>query len=287
MSGLLSGLGEFGLGNLEGMELFASKEDKNGGRGQVKTEAPIVKETDFLFDKSFTCPVCDSEFKAKTVKSGKARLVGTDMDLRPKYADIDVLKYDVLVCPKCGYATLSRYFKFITSHQMKRIKEVISKTYKPKEDTAETYSYEEALERYKLALANAIVKQAKASEKAYICLKAAWLLRGKKESLDTAAGDYEKLKKAVEEEENEFMKNAYDGFMAARQAESFPMCGMDEITVDYLIATMAYGFKQYDVASKLVGTILVSTTASHRMKDKARELKDLVLKELKKQHAGQ
>lgn len=285
MAGLLSGLEGFGLGNLEGMELFAEPEEESKN-GPKKAEAVIVKETDFLFDKSFTCPVCDKEFKSKTVKSGKARLIGTDKDLRPKYQDIDVLKYDVLVCPRCGYATLSRYFKFITAHQRKSIKELISKSYKSKEITTDTYSYEDALERYKLALANAIVKQAKASEKAYICLKASWLLRGKGESMNPTEENYAEKKKANETEELEFLKNAFDGFLAARQTESFPMCGMDEVTVDYLIATMALTFKQYDVVSKLVSSILLSSTANARMKDRTRDLKEEVLKAIKKQQAG-
>ena len=51
-----------------------------------------------------------------------------------------------------------------------------------------TYTYEDALARYQLALVNAIVKQAKNSEKAYICLKAGWLMRGYAEWLLTDEG---------------------------------------------------------------------------------------------------
>ena len=58
----------------------------------------------------------------------------------------------------------------------------------------EVYTYDEALERYQLCLANAVVKRARASEKAYICLKSAWLLRGYQEQLtETGDGDAAKL----------------------------------------------------------------------------------------------
>ena len=57
--------------------------------------------------------------------------------------------------PNCGYATLSRFFKFITSPQAKRIKEMISANFKPRE-YKEVYTYDEALDRYKVALANAV-----------------------------------------------------------------------------------------------------------------------------------
>lgn len=287
MSGLLSGLGGLGLGNLENMDLYEKPKSKEAEAGPgEKPAAPVVQEQDLLFDKTFTCPICDKEFKSRTVKVGKAKLIGTDSDLRPKYEQVDMLKYDIIMCPNCGYAALSRFFKFITSPQAKRIKEMISANFKPRTEQKETYTYDEALERYKVTLANAIVKMAKPSEKAYICLKTAWLLRGKGESLDKADPEYEAKKKAVDEEEREFLKNALDGFLAARQSENFPMCGMDEPTVDYVIAVTATKFEQFDVASKLVSSIITSTAANPRMKDKARDLKEQIVKQIKLKNAG-
>ena len=265
MSGLLSGLGGLGLGNLENMDLYEKPKSKEVEAATgAKPAAPAVQEQDLLFDKSFTCPICDKEFKSRTVKVGKAKLIGTDSDLRPKYEQVDMLKYDIIMCPNCGYAALSRFFKFITTPQAKRVKEMISANFKPRTDQKETYTYDEALERYKVTLANAIVKMAKPSEKAYICLKTAWLLRGKGESLDKADPEYEAKKKAIDNEEREFLKNALDGFLAARQSENFPMCGMDEPTVDYVIAVTATKFEQFDVASKLVSSIITSTAANPR-----------------------
>ena len=161
MAGLLSGLEQFGLGNLEKLDLYESEAEK---AKQEKAAVAEPVEQDFLFEKSYTCSICDKEFKAKTVKIGKAKLVGTDLDLRPKYENVDMLKYDIISCPHCGYTALSRYFKFITAPQAKRIQEVISKSFKAQPDTKEIYTYEEAVERYKLTLANAIVKQAKPSD---------------------------------------------------------------------------------------------------------------------------
>ena len=282
MSGLLSGLEQFGLSNLENMDLYESqKKQENGSDG--KPEPP--KEQDFLFDKAYTCPICDRDFKARTVKIGKAKLAGSDLDLRPRYEQIDLLKYDIIMCPSCGYAALSRFFKFVTSTQAKNIKEKISPTFKPQTDSKEIYTYDEALERYKLTLANAIVKQTKPSEKAYICLKTAWLLRGKAEHLDKELPDYETQKKQCEDEENEFLRNALEGFLAARQTEPFPMCGMDEPTVDYVIAVTAMRFDQYDVSSRLIQGILQSPTANPRMKDKARDIKEMLMKKIKAKNA--
>ncbi|MBD5453331.1 MAG: DUF2225 domain-containing protein [Lachnospiraceae bacterium] len=285
MADLLSGLEQFGLGNLKNMNLY-DEPKKAEGDDKAPAAAPVMQEQDYLFDKATTCPICDKEFKTKTVKVGKVKLAGTDMDLRPKYDQVDLLKYDIVMCPHCGYAALSRFFKFVTSPQAKHIKETISASFKPQTEVKEIFSYDDALERYQLTLANAIVKQAKPSEKAYICLKTAWLLRGKGEHMDTSAPDYAEQKKKLDDEENEYLHNALEGFLSARQTESFPMCGMDEPTVDYLIAVLSLRFEQYDVTSRLVAGILTNPSANPRMKDKARTIKEMVVKKIKEKNAA-
>lgn len=285
MADLLSGLEQFGLGNLKNMNLY-DEPKKAEGDGKTPAAAPVMQEQDYLFDKATTCPICDKEFKTKTVKVGKVKLSGTDLDLRPKYDQVDLIKYDIVMCPHCGYAALSRFFKFVTSPQAKHIKESISASFKPQTEVKEIFTYDDALERYQLTLANAIVKQAKPSEKAYICLKTAWLLRGKGEHMDTNAPDYEEQKKKLDEEENEYLHNALEGFLSARQTESFPMCGMDEPTVDYLISVLSLRFEQYDVASRLVSGILTNPSANPRMKDKARMVKEMLVKKVKEKNAA-
>lgn len=279
MAGILSGLGDLGLGNLENMELYEAPKEAD----EQKKETAVVKveEKDLLLDRTFKCPVCDRDFTAKTIKTGKAKLIGTDWNLRPRYEGIDPVKYDVQLCPQCGYAALSRFFPNMTSVQAKLVKENISQKVRLRSFDGETYSYEEAMERYKLALVNAVVKRGKSSEKAYICLKSSWLVRSYIEELEVESGNEQKIEELKGQEE-EYLMNAYNGFVEARQSETFPMCGMDESTMDYLLAELAAHFKKYDVASKLIAGILTSTAANARMKDKARDLKDRVLAELKK-----
>ena len=69
--------------------------------GEIK-DNKSPEESDLLFDKKCNCPVCDSDFTYKQVRTGKARFIGTDDDLRPRYANIDTVKYDVIMCPICG-----------------------------------------------------------------------------------------------------------------------------------------------------------------------------------------
>ncbi len=273
MSDLFSGLEEFGLGGLKDVEVYENEASKSDGSTQKKHQ---VTEAELLFDKTYTCPVCDKEFKSKTVRTGKIKLISADTDLRPKYQLVDSLKYDAIVCPHCGYAALSRYFNYMTSTQARFIKEQISKSFKGLSQNGDFYTYDEAISRHKLALLSTIVKKSKQSEKAYTCLKLAWLCRGKRESLPEDTPDIDKLKKKLELDEVEFLTKAYEGFLGAFSKEMFPMCGMDENTTTYLVADLARRCGKYDEAKRWLSKVLTSRDAKERIKEKAREIKELM-----------
>lgn len=271
---LFSQLDKLGLGNLKDMELYEKAETKaQEDKSELTVEEKKIVETDFIFDKTYKCPVCDSEFKAKAVKTGRAKLLSIDPDLRPKYQEIDALKYDCIVCTRCGYASLSRFFNYVTNPQVKAIKENISITYKPDNSVKEIYTYEDAITRHQLALANAVVKKSKPSEKAYICLKLAWLIRGMAESIPSDAPDRDKRVAELNGQEKQYISSAYKGFMVAMSKEVFPICGMDEWTYIYLQAELARQCEDYTTCMKLVSDIIVSNSASPKLKDKARILR--------------
>ena len=280
MANLFSGLEAFGLGKMANMEVYASDDKNNKKAGQSEDiEKNVIVEADLLFDKTYTCPVCDKEFKSKTVKTGKVKLISADSDLRPKYQNVDSLKYDAIVCPHCGYGALNRFFNFVTSVQGKLIREQISSSFKGISTETDSYSYDDAIARHKLALVNTIVKRSKLSERAYTCLKTAWLLRGKSESIleekGTKLNDSDKVAlKALQAEELDFITKAYEGFIEAFSKEMFPMCGMDEHTTTYLVADLAKRTGKFDEASRWISKVLIARDANERIKSKARELKD-------------
>lgn len=274
MAGVLSGLKALGLEKLEDSDIFAeeaSEKAVDGGKKVVKE----VCESDLIYDKEMKCPVCDRRFVTKIMKSSRAKLIGTDDDLRPRYEGIDSQKYEVILCENCGYAALGKNFTTILSSQAKLIKENICATVKLTKYNEPIYSFEQADERYKLALACAFVKKAKSSEKALICLKAAWLYRSKREELE-AAGANKKEVDRLAENEKIYLENAYKGFTAARLKENLPIAGMDSNTLDYLLASLAFRVGDYANASKMVGTILTSSS-NERIKNRARDLKDKLL----------
>ena len=275
MAGLFSGMGEFGLDRLSSeLEVYekATEETKSEAEAQVKQ----IQETDYIFDKTMVCPVCDQNFKTKTMKAGKVKLLSMDIDLRPKYQEVDSLKYDAIVCPACGYAALRKFYNMVTNGQIRAIKEKISVNFKGINQELETYTYDDAIARHKLALVNAIVKNAKDSERAYICLKTAWLIRGKRETLPEDTPNYEEEKRKLQEEEYQFLEKAYHGFKMAFPKDLFPMCGMDEDTCTYLVAELARRSGEFDDASRWISKLLVSRTANDRIKEKGRDVKELI-----------
>ncbi len=280
---LFSGLEKFGLKSTESMQLFEEeqKEDKKGN--EKRAEEKIPAEADFLLEKTVHCKVCENVFKTKVIKSGRVKRLEPDRDLRPRFQYIDTLKYDITSCPACGYTAMNRFYEHLTPTQVKLIKEQISNNFQP-DNKAENavYDYDEVIDRYKLSLVNTVVKKGKDSEKAYTCLKIAWLLRGKAETMANDTPEQKAAKAEVQKEEEEFYQQAFEGFMKAISEEMFPMCGMEQSTVDYILAYMAYHFKKYEIASKFLASVLTAPSASRRMKDMALELKEDIIAELRK-----
>lgn len=164
MSNLFNGLESMGLQGLENVKIY-DDEPKNTDNKAEKPKTPEVTEADYLFDKTYKCPVCEKEFKAKMVRAGKTRLIGSDSDLRPKYSGIDAIKYDAIVCPYCGYASLSRFFGNLTDGQIKLITGTVTANFKGMPEYGDIYTYDEAISRLKLVLLSTIVKKGKTAKR--------------------------------------------------------------------------------------------------------------------------
>ncbi|MDD6057559.1 MAG: DUF2225 domain-containing protein [Clostridiales bacterium] len=279
---LLSGLEKFGLKMDGDVDLFAEeKKAKVAVDGEKKDELPT--EESLILEKAIRCTVCDKTFKTKMIKNGRVKRMEPDWDLRPRFEGIDTIKYDVSSCPYCGYTAMNRFFEHLTTGQIKLIKESVCRSFLAS-DAPEPpiIDYDMAIERYKLSLFNSIAKKAKDSEKAYTCLKIAWLFRGMMETMDASAPGYEQKMAEYKEQELAFYQQAFEGFMKAVSTEMFPMCGMDQCTIDYLLAAMAYRFRKYDVASKCIARIQGSASASKKMKERAYDLKQKIVEQIKK-----
>ncbi len=251
---------------------------------EPEKKAPVHEEIEFLFAKTVHCPVCDCSFRSRTLKSGRARRLDPDFDLRPRFAFIDTNKYDVSSCPKCGYTAINRYFENLTGGQIRLLEQEVKSNFKPdspaQDEALAAYTYEEAFERYRRAMNCTRVKRGRASEAAYECLKLSWLYRGKLEALAAAGEDENGETEELRKQEQAYYEQAYEGFIKAIASENFPMCGMEENTLNLLLASMAYRLEKYDVASKLVSSVLTSQVAARSVKDRAMDLKELIVEKL-------
>lgn len=277
--GLFSDVEKMGFGGVDMDNVFKEepKPDakKHGAASELTKDE--LKEEDVLFDKSFQCPVCDNHFKTKAVRAGKLKMIDQDDELRPIYEyGIDPLKYDAVTCPKCGYTALTRYYTALTNSQLRTMKNEYCVHFKGIKEETPCMSYEGALIRHKLALVCGMKRNAKNSEKAYIFLKMAWLFRGEMETLPENSEKYAEL----EQEEYECIQKAYEGFTVAFSKESFPMCGMDEVTLRYTMAVMAHRLGKMEEAVRMLASVLLSHTAPQRIKDKAYDLKQQIKAEV-------
>lgn len=290
---LLTGLGKFGLDEKTIEKVFEQAiREKNKKENEEKKNVPDPVEEDFLFLKSVSCPVCDNVFSTIMVKSGRVRRLEPDFDLRPRFKFIDTLKYDITSCGKCGYTALNKDFPHLSTGQRKLIRENVQKNYKPLDERImdSAMNYDTAIERYKLALYNSIVKKARVSERSYECLKISWLYRSKIEELlevEFNANDAKKKKEIINEilrckkEEKRFYQSAYEGLLASMSQESYPICGMDQNTYELLLAVIGFSLGHYEDSSRLVGGLMLSRTASTNIKLRAEDLKEKIREKLK------
>lgn len=273
--GIFSDLSKFGLDELQNAEVYEEKKTEKTQASE--TPVKVLEEKDFLYEKEYTCVVCDQKFTNLSVRNNKLRLVKQDQDLRPRYEVIDPLKYDVVSCPHCGYSAISKCYNALAGVQRKMLKEKIGANFQNSTYLEDTITYDEAVLRHKLALACSIVKQGKNSERAYTCLKLGWMLESLMEDIPDNNWKHVKYSKEVEE----CMQNAYDGFKLAFSSEEFPICGMNEHTMTLLIAQLGRRLGDDENAKRMAGMLITNRNVPDRIKELARDLKSQIDEESK------
>ncbi len=262
------------------------------------------KEVPLLLRKKIDCPICERQFTGLTVKSGKVRRIGTDMDLRPINNPMDPIKYGVYSCPFCGYSALAKNFDMLTGAHKKLIREKVAPNYVQKDmEEPDAFSYDDAITVHKLAIISNAAKLGRDSERAYLYLLLGWLCRGKAQMIErfekqaaeengepepaaavNAIGEGATEPQAVScyKQSFDYLAKAREIFMLAEAKETPPFCGLDIPTTEYLIGALAYETGKYDLAMQMCSRTLIGKAVSRQLKDRAYDLKNL-LKEKKAQ----
>lgn len=253
---IFSSLEYLGLNYEDNIELYKKKEDKDDkhDKGTKDTKTDI---NTLLYDKKVNCPVCLQTFNSRVVRAYAPRMKSKDTDAFIRYEGINPYFYEVIVCPTCGYAALKSDFQKIESYKRETILIKISNQWHGKE-YPQIYNEEIAIERYKLALLNAVLGEFKDSTKAILCLKIAWMYR----LLEN------------EEEENDFLKRALQGFLIAYENERTPIYGLNRYSLEYLIGELYRRTEDYTNAKLWLSKVILSG-ADQKLKDRARDMRDL------------
>ena len=165
------------------------------------------------------------------------------------------------MCPHCGYAASLRLFGHHTAKQRQAVRDNVSSRFTAKEPETETYSYERAVKRCKMAMLTEMVTGGKISESAYLCLKLAWIYRGEIQEAKANGAAQERIS-MYERYEKEYLEDAYRGFKQARETEYPPIAGMDENTITYLLTSIGIHCGKTDEARRYGSALLLSRTAA-------------------------
>ncbi|MCL2574862.1 MAG: DUF2225 domain-containing protein [Defluviitaleaceae bacterium] len=258
---IFGGLEKFGFADIieKNIDIFQIARKKES----LAEKEKVFDINDYVYAKKYRCPVCMETFESYAVKWGKTRLNSIEFDLRPIYSPINHLYYDVISCSLCGYTAVSETFDKITNKQSEYILTELKPHYKHQEYPIEP-SVEAVIDRYKLALLNATIKKAKHGEKAYICMKLTWLYRTKGDDPIN---------------EKKFAILTIKGFTHALEEEHTPIIGLEEVTIFYIIAAFSKFIGNNKNALKILSAIITSRKSSERLKDRARDLKDEIVKQ--------
>lgn len=176
-----------------------------------------------LYDRPYKCPCCGKEFTERTVRMSELSVCGQDSDLRTYYEPIDPIMYDIVLCKKCGYASLAKTFDHLTFSNAQEVAANITPKFKDSVFPA-VYTENIALKRYKAAVLSGIIARKKSGELAYLYMRMAWIYRAQN---NPGA-------------ERRMLLASFEGFLEAIQKESFPIIDLDEETLFYILGDFVW-----------------------------------------------
>ncbi len=260
MDNLFSDIKSFGINKIPNMYFESTQESVDKPTVWNEGEA-----SEYIFEVEVTCPVCEKVFKTSKLKSKRAKLENIDSDLRPVYNVVDAVAYDTISCTHCRYTGSNTNFKNVMEKHVDLLINGIANNITKNEHTM-VYSYSYAIDRYKLAVLSSVIKEGPASERAFYYMKMAWLYR----SLNDKVREYY------------YLEQSYEGYCKAFNEEDFPIMGNDEHTFKLITGDIARKIGRYEESKKWIGSLLVDRTINDRIKARAQDIKELLVKDLKK-----
>ena len=127
-----------------------------------------------LFDRQYTCPICENNFTSKQVKTSAIRAKERRKDFHTLFSGENPTFYGVICCPDCGYAKFENDFrKEATSKCKETINSTVSKSWKTQDFTQER-DLSAAIKVHLIALVNYTVLKEKQAIIGKLLLRLAW-----------------------------------------------------------------------------------------------------------------
>ncbi len=219
-----------------------------------------------ILHKKMDCPICKNQFTTPRVRMTKVRLFGTDTDLRPYYEGIDVVAYEPVICPECGYSSIFKTFNDITDATRDDVRSYLEKNYVKKEWSSEVDT-QMAIEKFLLALQCLEPKRASIGEQAYIYLKLSWLFR-----VHTTTDHFKEKEEFCQQK---FVETAEQTFAEVK----FPVLDWEEPVFLFLIGEVCRRIGDYERAYKYIGKILLDRNISMKIRNRAKDVKEMIMEE--------
>ncbi len=203
-------------------------------------DQPVEGLVEGIYNKEIVCPVCSKKITVTKVKAKASRVISRDSDYCVTYEGINPLLYDVWICPNCGYSSQQDKFETISARDSRIILETITPRWNKRSFSGER-TIDTAIEAFMLALLNLQLRKAKTSEYAKVCLRLAWLYRGRNE-----------------EKELEYIKFAARHYSDTYEKEQFPVDKLDELTCLYMIGELNRRAGNYEDSVKWFSRLISS-----------------------------
>ena len=173
-----------------------------------------------LYEVDRVCPVCEKDFKATKVRS-RLVTIKQDSDFCMHYRDINPYYYSVWVCPNCGYALQDNEFCEISSNSAASVKKFLAGRPVGVNFGGER-TLDQAIATFKLAIFFTGLIKLPVSRLAGLYLRLGWLYREAQKP----------------EDETMALAKAAELFDLAMSKERFPIGGMTELQLMYLIGEL-------------------------------------------------
>ncbi|WP_019243783.1 MULTISPECIES: DUF2225 domain-containing protein [Bacillus] len=200
-----------------------------------------------LFDRKIQCPLCETNYTSKKIRSKCIQVQEYDTDFCPKYKEgsINGLLYKIYVCPSCGYAFSNDFSKYFPPNSKENIISSICSKWIPHSFSGER-TVEESIKTYKLAVLSATYKKEKHSLIAGLLLRIAWLNRLTKN----------------EEQEKRFMKLAFQEYNQSFSTDDYKGTKISDVKILYLMADLSRRIGDIEQATKYLSMVIERSKSS-------------------------